>query len=50
LANSAVATGCRAIATRIFCTMSASDAKSRLTCTVQVRRIIVVPVVPTRAM
>ena len=50
LANSAVATGCSASATRIFWTMSASDAKSRFTCTVQVRYIICVPSVPTRPM
>ena len=47
-ANNAVATGCNASATRSFCTMSASDAKSRFTCTVQVRYIICVPCVPTR--
>ena len=50
LANSAVATGCSASATRSFCTMSASDPKSRFTCTVQVRRIMVVPMVPTSRM
>jgi hypothetical protein len=50
LANSAVATGCSASATRSFCTMSASDAKSRFTCTVQVRYIICVPCVPTLPM
>ena len=49
LANSAVATGCNAIATRIFLTMSASLSKSRLTCTVQVRNIIDLPIVPTRS-
>ncbi|OIQ68765.1 hypothetical protein GALL_496400 [mine drainage metagenome] len=31
LAKSAVATGCSASAVRNFCTMSASDAKSRFT-------------------
>ena len=46
-ANSAVATGCKASATRSFCTMSASDPKSRFTCTVQVRRIMTRPLVPT---
>jgi hypothetical protein len=46
LAKSAVATGCSASATRSFLTMSASDAKSRFTCTVQVRYIIVLPSVP----
>ena len=50
LAKSAVATGCSARATRSFCTMSASEAKSRFTCTVQVRYIIAVPSVPTRPM
>ena len=39
LANSAVATGCSASDTRSFRTMSASSAKSRFTCTVQVRNI-----------
>ena len=47
-ANSAVATGCKASDTRSFCTMSASDEKSRFTCTVDVRYIICVPWVPTR--
>ncbi len=49
-AKSAVATGCKASATRNFFTMSASEAKSRFTCTVQVRYIIVFPMVPTRSM
>ena len=40
LANSAVATGCNATDTKSFLTMSASDEKSRFTCTVQVRYII----------
>src|SRR5713226_5953307 len=35
LANRAVATGCSASDTRSFFTMSASDEKSRLACTVQ---------------
>src|SRR3546814_2932229 len=39
LANSAVATGCNARLTRNFFTMSASEAKSRFTCTVQVLSI-----------
>ncbi len=47
LAKSAVATGCNASATRNFCTMSASEPKSRFTCTVRVRNIICVPWVPT---
>ena len=46
-AKSAVATGCSASPTRNFCTMSASEAKSRFTCTVQVRYIICVPWLPT---
>ena len=50
LANSAVATGCSASATRNLRTMSASDPKSRFTCTVQVRYIICFPWVPTRSM
>ena len=49
-AKSAVATGCSAMATRSFLTMSASEAKSRFTWTVQVRYIICVPCVPTRPM
>ena len=40
LAKSAVAIGCSASDTRNFFTMSASEAKSRFTCTVQVRYII----------
>ena len=47
LAKSAVATGCSARPTRNFFTMSASEAKSRFTCTVQVRYIICVPWLPT---
>ena len=39
LANRAVATGCSATATRSFLTMSASEEKSRLVCTVHVRYI-----------
>ena len=50
LANSAVATGCSARPTRNFFTMSASEAKSRFTCTVQVRYIICLPWVPTLSM
>ena len=50
LAKSAVATGCNASATRSLATMSDSEAKSRFTCTVQVRYIIWVPCVPTRPM
>jgi hypothetical protein len=38
------------MATRSFLTISASEAKSRLTCTVQVRRIMVWPLVPTLCM
>ena len=49
-AKSAVATGCNASEARNFATMSASEAKSRFTWTVQVRYIIQVPVVPTRFM
>ncbi|MDF2999529.1 MAG: hypothetical protein K0R27_5166, partial [Xanthobacteraceae bacterium] len=50
LANSAVAAGCRARPTRSFCTMSASEEKSRFTCTVQVRYIMSRPCVPTFGM
>ena len=50
LANSAVATGCSASVTRIFLTMSASDEKSWLVCTVQVRYIMSRPSVPTLGM
>jgi hypothetical protein len=50
LAKSAVATGCNASDTRSFFTMSASDAKSRFTCTVQVRNIMSRPIVPTLSM
>ena len=46
LANMAVATGCKANDTRNFFTMSASEAKSRFTCTVQVRYIMSRPLVP----
>ena len=45
-ANSAVATGCSAIETRNFSTMSASDPKSRFTCTVQERSIMSRPSEP----
>src|SRR5947199_7228589 len=47
LANRAVATGCSATDTLSFLTMSASDEKSRLVCTVQVRYIISRPYLPT---
>ena len=50
LANSAVATGCSASATRIFRTMSASEEKSWFVCTVQVRYIMSRPSVPTFGM
>ena len=50
LANSAVATGCKASATRSFSTMSASEEKSRLVCTVQVRYIMSRPYLPTFGM
>ena len=50
LAKSAVAKGCSARPTRNFFTMSASEAKSRFTCTVQVRYIICVPWLPTSRM
>ena len=50
LANSAVAIGCSASDTRSFLTMSASDEKSRLVCTVQVRYIMSSPSVPTFGM
>ena len=50
LANSAVATGCSASATRSFLTMSASDEKSRFACTVQVRYIMSRPSEPTFGM
>ena len=50
LANSAVATGCRASETRSFFTMSASEEKSRLACTVQVRYIMSRPSLPTLGM
>ena len=50
LANSAVAIGCSASETRNFFTMSASEAKSRLTCTVQVRSIMSRPSLPTLGM
>ena len=45
-ANSAVAIGCSARLTRNLRTMSASDAKSRFTCTVQVRSIMSSPRLP----
>ena len=50
LANSAVAIGCNATETRSFFTMSASDEKSRLVCTVQVRNIMSSPYLPTFGM
>ena len=50
LANRAVATGCSAIDTRSFLTMSASEEKSRLVCTVQVRYIMSMPYWPTFGM
>ncbi|OIQ72820.1 hypothetical protein GALL_455520 [mine drainage metagenome] len=50
LANSAVATGCNASDTRSFLTMSASEEKSRLVCTVQVRYIMSRPYRPTFGM
>ncbi len=49
-ANKAVATGCSASDTRSFFTMSASEEKSRLVCTVQVRYIMSRPSVPTLGM
>ena len=50
LANSAVPTGCSARLTRSFFTMSASEEKSRLVCTVQVRYIMSMPRWPTFGM
>jgi hypothetical protein len=50
LANRAVATGCRARLVRNFATMSASEPKSRLACTVQVRNIMSRPSPPTFGM
>lgn len=50
LANSAVAMGWSARLTRNFFTMSASDAKSRFTCTVQVRIIMSKPRLPRLGM
>ena len=50
LANRAVATGCSATDTRSFLTMSASEEKSRLVCTVQVRYIMSMPYWPTFGM
>ncbi len=50
LANRAVATGCSARLARNFFTMSASDPKSRLACTVQVRSIMSRPLEPTLGM
>jgi hypothetical protein len=49
-ANSAVATGCNASETLSFLTMSASEQKSRLVCTVQVRYIMSMPYLPTFGM
>ena len=49
LANSAVAIGCSARLARNFFTMSASELKSRFTCTVQVRSIMSRPSLPLRA-
>jgi hypothetical protein len=45
-ANSAVAIGCKASEARSLRTMSASDEKSRLTCTVHERSIISRPSAP----
>ena len=50
LANNAVPTGCSASATRILRTMSCSDEKSWLVCTVQVRYIMSRPYRPTFGM
>ena len=50
LAKSAVAIGCSAMPTRSYFTMSASDEKSRFTCTVQVRNIMSRPRLPTFGM
>src|SRR5580704_19364825 len=50
LANRAVPTGCSASDTRSFFTMSASEEKSRLVCTVQVRYIMSRPYLPTFGM
>jgi hypothetical protein len=50
LANSAVATGWSARLVRNFSTMSASERKSRLACTVQVRSIMSRPSPPTLGM
>jgi hypothetical protein len=50
LAKSAVASGCSAMPTRSLRTMSASDAKSRFTCTVAVRYIMSRPSEPTLGM
>ncbi len=49
-ANKAVATGCSATETLSFLTMSASEEKSRLVCTVQVRYIMSRPYLPTFGM
>ena len=49
-AQSAVTIGCSASDTRSFCTMSGSLAKSRFTCTVQVRYIMSRPSLPTLGM
>jgi hypothetical protein len=50
LAKMAVATGCQASETLSFLTMSASDAKSRFACTVEVRYIMSRPSLPTFGM
>ena len=50
LAKSAVIIGCTAKASRIFAIMSASEAKSILVCTVEVRNIISRPSLPTLGM
>jgi hypothetical protein len=49
-ANNAVAIGCSARDTRSFCTMSASEPKSRFTWIVQVRYIMSSPRAPTWGM
>ncbi len=50
LAKRAEASGCSARLTRSFFTMSASEAKSRFTCTVVVRNIMSSPLEPTFGM
>ncbi len=50
LAKRAVTIGCSARLTRNFFTMSASEAKSRFACTVQVRNIMSRPIEPTLGM